>query len=145
LFIKKTFFATEPTEGHGRKAKEKNMLEDEKLTYKIRGCVYDVYRELGAGFLEKVYENSLEIELLNQGLRVEKQYSLAVNYKGTIVGEFIADFVIEDRVILELKAVNKLLPVHEAQLLNYLKVANIKVGLLVNFTYPKATVKRIVL
>lgn len=121
------------------------MLEDEKLTYKIRGCIYDVYRELGAGFLEKVYENSLEIELLNQGLHVEKQYSLAVNYKGTTVGEFVADFVIEDRVILELKAVNKLLPVHEAQLLNYLKVANIKVGLLVNFTYPKAIVKRVVL
>jgi len=121
------------------------MLEDEELTYKIRGCVYDVYRELGAGFLEKVYENALEIELLKQGLRVEKQYSLAVNYKGSTVGEFAADLVIEGRIILELKAVNRLLPVHEAQFLNYLKVANIKVGLLVNFIYPKAIVKRVVL
>jgi len=121
------------------------MLEDEELTYKIRGCIYEVYRELEAGFLEKVYENALEIELIKQGLNIEKLHALVVNYKGTIVGEFIVDLLIEGRVILELKAVSKILPVHEAQLLNYLKVANIKVGLLVNFTYPKAVVKRVVL
>ena len=121
------------------------MLENEELTYKIRGCVYEVYRELGAGYLEKVYENALVIELMKQGLSVEKQHSLVVSYKDIVVGEFVVDLLVEGKVILELKAVSKLQPVHEAQLLNYLKVANIKVGLLVNFTYPKAVVKRVIL
>lgn len=129
-----------------RKIRKKNnkMLEDEELTYKIRGCVFEVYRELGAGFLEKVYENALEIELLKQGLSVKKQFHLRVNYKENIIGEFTVDLLVEDRIILELKAAKKILAVHEAQLLNYLKVANLNVGLLVNFYYPKATVKRLV-
>ncbi len=121
------------------------MLKDEELTYKIRGCVYEVYRELGAGFLEKVYENALEIELSKQGLNVVKQRSLVVNYKGTVIGEFVVDLLVEGRIILELKAVSKLLPLHEAQLLNYLKVTNMKIGLLINFSYPKAAIKRIIL
>jgi GxxExxY protein len=121
------------------------MLEEEELTYKIRGCVFEVYKELGAGFLEKVYENALMVELLKQSVRCKPQHCLRVRYKGTVVGEYLADILIEDRVIIELKAVNKILPRHEAQLLNYLKATNIKVGLLVNFTYPKATVKRYVL
>lgn len=117
------------------------MLEDEELTYKIRGCVF---RELGAGFLEKVYENALMIELQKQGLHYKTQHSLKVNYKGNAVGEYMADLLIEDKVIIELKAVSKILPVHEAQLLNYLKASNISLGLLVNFTHPKATIKRYV-
>ncbi len=121
------------------------MLEDEELTYKIRGCIYEVYRELGAGFLEKVYENALDVELRKQGLKVEKQHSLSVSYKNNVVGEFVVDLLVEERIIIELKAVNKLLPLHEAQLLNYLKVTNMKLGLLVNFTYPKATVRRVIL
>ena len=82
---------------------------------------------------------------MKQGLSVEKQHSLVVSYKDIVVGEFVVDLLVEGKVILELKAVSKLQPVHEAQLLNYLKVANIKVGLLVNFTYPKAVVKRVIL
>ena len=121
------------------------MLEDEELTYKIRGCVYEVYRELGAGFLEKVYESALEIELAKQGLSVVRQQSLIVSYKGAVVGEFVVDLLVEGRIILELKAVSKLLPLHEAQLLNYLKVSNTKLGLLVNFSYPKAMVRRVIL
>jgi len=121
------------------------MLEDEELTYKIRGCVYEVYRELGSGFLEKVYENALALELKKNGLKVDKQHAIEVSYKDSIVGEFAIDLLVESRVIVELKAVNKLLPIHEAQLLNYLKVTNKKLGLLVNFYYPKAVVRRVIL
>ena len=121
------------------------MLKEEELTYKIRGCVFEVYKELGAGFLEKVYENALLIEINKQGLNCKSQQGLTVKYKGTVVGEYFADIVVEDKVLLELKAVNKITPIHEAQLLNYLKSTGIKVGLLINFGYPKAIVKRYVL
>jgi len=121
------------------------MLEDEKLTYKIRGCVFEVFRELGAGFLEKVYENALMLELQKQGLNCKAQHILKVNYKGSVVGEYIVDLLVENKVLIELKAAKNTLPIHEAQLLNYLKASNIKLGLLVNFSHPKATVKRYVL
>lgn len=120
------------------------MLE-EQLTYRVRGCVYDVFRELGAGFLEKVYEDALLIELKSQGFNCAAQKPLDVYYKGTVVGQFVVDIVVEEKVIIEIKAVKQVLPVHEAQLLNYLKATNSKVGLLVNFTHPKATIKRFVL
>jgi len=120
------------------------MLEDEELTFKIRGCIFEVFRVLGAGFLEKVYEKALLIELEKQGLKCKSQHALTVSYKGLVVGEYLADIFIEDRIVVELKAVNKILSVHEAQLLNYLKATNMKVGLLVNFTAPKATVKRFI-
>ncbi len=121
------------------------MLEEEELTYKVRGCVFEVYKELGAGFLEKVYENALMIELRKQGLNCSSQQALIVKYKETVVGEYIADILVEGRVIIELKSVSKITTIHEAQLLNYLKSTGIKVGLLINFAYPKATVKRYVL
>lgn len=120
------------------------MLYYEQLTYKLRGCIFEVSKELGAGFLEKVYENALTIELDRQGIAYKVQHPLIIHYKGSVVGEYIADLLVEDKVIVELKAVNKILPVHEAQLLNYLKATQIKLGLLVNFTYPKATIKRYV-
>ena len=120
------------------------MLRDEDLTYKIRGCVFEVFRELGAGFLEKVYENALVVELTKQKLACKVQYPLVVKYKDEVVGEYITDILVEDRVVIELKAVSKLLSIHEAQLLNYLKATNMRLGLLVNFTHPKATVKRYV-
>ena len=120
------------------------MLEEEDLTYKIRGCIFEVSRVLGAGYLEKVYENALRIELVKLGLSIKVQQPLVVRYKADIVGEYIVDMLVEDRIVIELKAVKKLLPIHEAQLLNYLKSTGIKVGLLVNFTYPKAEIKRFV-
>ena len=120
------------------------MLEDEELTYKIRGCVFEIFRELGAGYLEKVYENALVIELQGQGLSCKAQHPLQVSYKGRVVGEYIVDILVDDKVVLELKVVNKLLPIHEAQLLNYLKATELKLGLLINFTHPKATIKRYV-
>lgn len=121
------------------------MLNEEELTYKIRGCVFEVFKELGAGFSEKVYEKALMIELKNQGLDSKAQQSLTVLYKNEIVGEYVTDIVVDKKVVLELKAISKITSVHEAQILNYLKATGLKVGLLINFTYPKASVKRYVL
>ena len=117
-------------------------MELNDITYKINGAIFEVNRELGSGFLEKVYENALLIELANAGLKMEKQIPIKVKYKGREVGEYFADIVVENQVILELKAVGSLQKIHEAQLLNYLKATGIKIGLLVNFTYPKAQIKR---
>ncbi len=115
------------------------------LTYKINGAIFEVNRELGSGFLEKVYENALLIELRDRGLKAESQVSIGVKYKGKSVGEYFADIVVEDRVVIELKSVDALQKVHEAQLLNYLRATGYKIGLLVNFKYPKAEIKRFVL
>lgn len=119
-------------------------LWEKELVYAITGCVYEVYRELGHGFLEKVYENALRQELVAQGFAVQNQVPLAVTYKGETVGEYFADLIVDDRVVIELKAQDKVHKAHEAQILNYLKASGKKVGLLVNFAYPKATVKRFV-
>ena len=116
-----------------------------ELTYKIRGAIFEVNSVLGHGFLEKVYENALMIELKKRGIRAECQVPIKVKYKGEIIGEYFADIVVDDQVILELKAIESLQKVHEAQLLNYLKATEYKIGLLVNFNYPKAEVKRFVL
>ena len=117
----------------------------DELTYKINGAVFEVNRVLGAGFLEKVYENALVIELKKQGLKAESQVPISVSYKGDVVGDYTADILVEDKLILELKAVDKMQKIYEAQLLNYLNATGIKVGLLVNFKHPKAEVKRFVL
>lgn len=119
-------------------------MYEEELTYKIRGAVFEVYRTLGTGFLEAVYQNALKKELQLQGLNVESEVSLQVYYKDNLVGGYRADLIVENKVLLELKAQNELLKAAEAQLINYLKITGIKVGLLINFTHPKATIKRIV-
>jgi len=115
------------------------------ITYKIRAAIFEVNRILGAGFLEKVYENALLFELRNMGLNAAAQVPININYKGEIIGEYFADIVVEDTIIIELKAVESLQKIHEAQLLNYLKATKYEIGLLVNFTYPKAEIKRFVL
>ena len=115
------------------------------ITYKIRAAIFEVNRILGAGFLEKVYENALLIELKKRGLYAKAQVPINISYKGEIVGEYFADIVVENKVIIELKAVESILKIHEAQLLNYLKATGYKIGLLVNFTHPKAEIKRFVL
>jgi len=114
------------------------------LTYKINGAIFEVNKVLGAGFLEKVYENALLVELRNIGLKCKAQVPIEIIYKDELVGEYFADIVVEDLVILELKAVESLQKIHEAQLLNYLKATKFKIGLLINFTYPKAEIKRFV-
>ena len=114
------------------------------ITYQIRGSIFEVNRELGHGYLEKVYEKALMIELGRRGMRVENQVPLKVIYKEEIVGEYYADLLVEERVIVEIKSVRNLLKEHQAQLLNYLKTTGIQVGLLVNFTKNKAEIKRMV-
>ena len=119
-------------------------IVEKDLVYAINACVFEVYRQLGHGFLEKVYENALVREFQNRDIAVEAQVPFSVRYKGVIVGEYCADLVVDDKVIVEVKAVEQLHPAHEAQILNYLKATGKKVGLLVNFSHPKATVKRFV-
>jgi GxxExxY protein len=103
------------------------------LTEAIIKCFYRVYNELGYGFLEKVYHNALLIELQNEELKVESQKPIKVSYQGDVVGEYYADIIVEDVVILELKATETVTEAHEFQLINYLKATEIEVGLLLNF------------
>jgi GxxExxY protein len=115
------------------------------ITYAINGAVFEVNRILGSGFLEKVYENALLVELKRRRLKAESQVPIRVLYKESVVGEYIADILVEDKVIVDLKTVETLEKIHEAQLLNYLKATGIRVGILVNFKHPKAEIKRMVL
>jgi GxxExxY protein len=122
------------------------MIEviEKELSYKIIGQSMKIYNELGYGFLEKVYENALKYELESIGLEVKSQYPIKVIYNKNIVGEYIADLLINDKLIIELKAIDKLSKVHEAQLLNYLKATKIRVGLLINFSPTKLEFKKMV-
>ena len=115
------------------------------ITYAINGAVFEVNNILGPGFLEKVYENALLVELKERGLVARSQVPITVSYKGEVVGEYAADLLVEDEVIVELKTVENLDKTHEAQLLNYLKATGLHVGLLVNFKHRKADIKRMVL
>lgn len=108
-------------------------MKEEHLTRQIIGAFFRVYNRLGYGFLEKVYERALAIELREKGLRVVCQKPVKVFYEGRMVGDYFADLVVEDSVIVELKAAETLHPAHEAQLVNYLRATEIEVGLLLNF------------
>ena len=113
------------------------------LTKKIIGCFYDVYNELGFGFIESVYEKSLCIALRAVGLEVHQQIAIPVWFRGTQVGDFDADIMVNRLVLLELKTARAIDPSHLGQLMNYLKATEIEVGLLLNFG-PKAELKRLV-
>jgi GxxExxY protein len=119
-------------------------MDLKELTYQINGAVYEVNKVLGAGFLEKVYENALLVELRKRGLRAEAQVPIKVSYKGEVVGDYYSDIVVDDQVILEIKAIESLAKIHEAQLLNYLRATGITIGLLINFKHPKADIRRMV-
>ena len=114
-----------------------------EITQQIINALYKVYNTLGFGFLEKVYQNALALELQRRGFHVERQKQLKVYYEAQMVGEYFADLVVEGLVILELKAAETLILAHEAQLMNYLKATEIEVGLLLNFG-AKPEFKRIV-
>ena len=103
------------------------------ITSLVLKAFFNVYNELGYGFLEKVYENAMVFELRDLGLDVEQQVPIKVLYGKEIVGDYFADIVVENLVILELKAIEELKPIHEVQLVNYLKATDIEVGLLLNF------------
>jgi len=120
-----------------------DKLKYKELTHLIIKSFYEVFNELGGGFLESVYENAMTLVLQQQGLQVETQKEIAVYFRGTLIGNFRADMIVEGKVLLELKAARCLESVHEAQLLNYLKATTIEVGLLMNFG-NEATFKRLV-
>jgi GxxExxY protein len=124
---------------------KKIKMDLNDITYKINGAVFEVNKVLGSGFLEKIYEKAMLIELRKRGLKAESQVPINVTYKGELVGEYYADILVERQVVIELKAVEGLQKVHEAQLLNYLRATGIRIGLLVNFKHPKAEIKRMVL
>ncbi len=109
------------------------MYKHAELTEKIIKAAQNVHNELGFGFLEKVYHNALVLELLKMGLDITSEKPISVYYDGQVVGEYIVDIIVCDKVILEIKAVQAVNPAHEAQLVNYLKATDIDVGLLLNF------------
>ena len=119
-------------------------MKHKDLTSKIIECAYKVHTSLGFGFLENVYQNALMIELRKAGLKAEKEKKIQVHYDGQLVGDYIADIVVEEMVILELKSVKDIHPAHEAQLINYLKATGLEVGLLINFS-ESVTIKRKIL
>ena len=118
------------------------MEEIDNLTSRIIGCCYKVFNTLGSGFFESVYQNALLYELQKNELKAFPEVELKVCYDDTVVGVFKADIIVEGRVILELKAVERLAKVHEVQLVNYLKATGIENGLLINFGAEKVQIKR---
>jgi GxxExxY protein len=116
----------------------------DEITERVIGCAYTVANTLGPGFLEKMYENALAYELRKAGFAVQQQCSIQVRYGEIVVGEYIADILVENSVLLELKAMNGLDDIQTAQCLNYLKATGLQVCLLINFGGPRVQVKRIV-
>ena len=117
--------------------------EHDALTEQIIGCGYEVSNVLGCGFLEKVYENALAVELTQAKISVQQQVPLQVTYKGNVVGEYQADLLAEKRLLVELKVAKSLEEVHMAQCINYLKATGLKTCLLLNFGTPRIGIKRI--
>ncbi|MCM8538492.1 MAG: GxxExxY protein [Lentisphaeraceae bacterium] len=116
------------------------MIND-KLSQEVIGCAFRVYNTLGFGFLESVYEKSMLIELQKNGLQVKSQEPIKVIYDEQIVGDFYADLLVENKLIIELKAASLIIPAHEVQLVNYLNATGFEYGLLINFG-PKIDIKR---
>ncbi len=117
---------------------------DNELSQKVIGCAFEVSNTLGAGFFEKVYEKALCIEFEKKGIKFKCQEPILVKYKDNLVGEYITDIVVEECLLLELKAVKALCSEHEAQLMNYLKATKLSYGLLLNFGKPKLGIKRMI-
>lgn len=119
-------------------------LGNNELTERIIACAFRVSNTLGCGFLEKVYENALAHELRKANLSVSQQHPIQVHYEDIIVGDYFADLLVDNRIILELKTVETISDTHIAQCLNYLKATGISICLLINFYHPKVQIKRIV-
>jgi GxxExxY protein len=117
-------------------------LKHEEITKAIIGCAFEVINELGAGFLESVYERSLLLALRQKGLSAIVQHPVKVMFRNECVGDFYADIFVEEKVIVELKAVKAIVPEHHAQIINYLNATGIEVGLLINFGNAKLEYKR---
>ena len=120
------------------------VLESREITEQIVGAAFEVHSVLGYGFLEKVYQRAMQVELVSRKLKAETESEIQVRYKGVVVGDYQADLLVEDKVIVELKVAKEYQPADEAQLLNELKATGIKVGLLINFGRAKVEFKRLV-
>lgn len=110
--------------------------EHDSLSHAVIGAAIEVHKELGPGFLGALYEEALCVELTERGISFQRQYAISVGYKGHSIGEGRLDLLVDKRLIVELKAVESLLPIHSAQLLSYLKATGLTVGLLINFNVP---------
>ena len=119
-----------------------SSLKHEAITKSVIGCAFEVINELGAGFLESVYEKALLLALRQKGLSAIPQHTVKVMFRGECVGDFYADIFVEEKVIIEMKAVKAIAPEHQAQIINYLNATGIEVGLLINFGNPKLEYKR---
>ena len=117
-------------------------MKYQEVTETIIGCAYRVYNKMGFGFVESVYEKCLLIELRKAGLKTESQKPITVYYESEIVGEFVADIIVNDAIILELKSVRRIIKAHEVQLVNYLVATGKPVGLILNFGEKKVEIKR---
>ena len=124
------------------KDKQDEKLLHEKLTRSIIGCAFEVINELGSGFLESVYEKAMMIALSDAGLSVECQKPIKVFFRGKPIGDYFADLLVEEKVVVELKVMKALVPEHAAQTINYLNATGIQVGLLINFGKPTLEFKR---
>ena len=114
------------------------------LTYRIIQCSYALHNAVGTGFRERVYQNGMSVELRHAGLRASEEVPIALIYRGEDIGDFRADFVVEKRVLVELKSGEAIEPAHFAQTLNYLRVSGLEVGLIINFGPAKVQIKRVV-
>ena len=123
---------------------KKSYEEINQITEKIIGCAYKVSNTLGSGFLEKVYENAFAVEMSKVGFVVNQQFPIQVKYEGVIVGDFIADILVEDYVLVEIKTVKLLNDNHMAQCMNYLKATGLNICLIFNFANRRLKIKRIV-
>ncbi|MEE4265735.1 MAG: GxxExxY protein [Desulfobacteraceae bacterium] len=117
-------------------------MNQDDITHKIIGCAYTVFNKLGFGFLESVYKKAMVIELSKAGMKTEVEKPLKVHYDDIVVGDFYIDLFVADQIVVELKAVRKIIPEHEVQLVNYLNGLKIDIGLLINFGPTGVEVKR---
>ena len=116
-----------------------------ELSYEIIGLAMEVHRELGTGFLEKVYENALMILFEEKNLKSRQQEPIKINFRNKIIGDYIADIIVEDKIILELKCTSKIIEIHKAQIANYLKATGKKVGIIINFGNKSLEIERVVM
>ena len=133
------------TEVHRSITEKEKMILNKELSEKVIGLAIEVHKNLGNGFLEKVYENALMLEFRRNHILAQNQYPIAIYYKGEVIGEYFADILVEDQIILELKVAKAIEPIHEAQLLHYLRSTNLKIGYILNFgCFERLQFKRLV-
>jgi GxxExxY protein len=123
---------------------DKDKLLYRELTFKIIGLAMEVHNDLGSGFLEKVYENALMVQFKNNNIKALQQFPIKVLFRGEIIGDYVVDIFVENKILIELKSIEKLADIHKAQVINYLKATEQKIALLINFGRKKLEYERII-